>query len=112
MGKSKTEEFLPSQIALSELGKAVSHPARIAILEFLLGSKSCVCGDIVEALPLSQSTVSQHLKALKDIGLIKGTVTGPNTCYCIDEAQWQRMQFMMGQFLSQSPILQKENTCC
>lgn len=112
MGKSKIENFQPSQIALSEWGKALSHPARIAILEFLLASKSCVCGDIVDALPLSQSTVSQHLKALKDIGIIKGSVSGPNICYCIDSEKWNQMQIALGQFIALDPQLEKINTCC
>ena len=78
MGKSKTEHFSEETNALSAIGKCISHPARIAIIEFLLKSESCVCGDIVANLPLSQSTVSQHLKELKSIGLIKGEISGPS----------------------------------
>lgn len=84
MGLSKTEEFTTSQNEIAALAKALGHPARIAILQFLAEQKSCVCGDIVNELPLSQSTVSQHLKELKKVGLIKGDIEGPSVCYCID----------------------------
>lgn len=69
--------------------KALGHPARIAILEVLVKKQACICGDIVEELPLSQSTVSQHLKELKDVGLIKGDIEGTKVCYCIDEKEWE-----------------------
>lgn len=84
MGLSKTEEFTKSQNEIAALSKALGHPARIAILQFLSEQKSCVCGDIVNELPLSQSTVSQHLKELKKVGLIKGDIEGPSVCYCVD----------------------------
>ncbi|MBK5278273.1 MAG: winged helix-turn-helix transcriptional regulator [Bacteroidia bacterium] len=84
MGLSKTEDYTKSQNDLASLAKALGHPARIAILQFLAERKSCVCGDIVDELPLSQSTVSQHLKELKNAGLIKGDIDGPSVCYCID----------------------------
>ena len=84
MGLSKTEEFTKSQNEIAALAKALGHPARIAILQFLAEQKSCVCGDIVNELPLSQSTVSQHLKELKKVGLIKGDIEGSSVCYCVD----------------------------
>ena len=90
MGVTKTEAFTKSQNELAVLAKALGHPARIAILQFLIKTKTCVCGDIVDQLPLSQSTVSQHLKELKNAGLIKGNIDGPAVCYCIDEKQWYR----------------------
>jgi len=90
MGLTKTEEFSKTQNDLATLAKALGHPARIAILQFLIKSKSCICGDIVEELPLSQSTVSQHLKELKNAGLIKGNIDGPSICYCIDEKNWTK----------------------
>jgi DNA-binding transcriptional ArsR family regulator len=90
MGLTKTEEFTKAQNELALVTKALGHPARIAILQFLMGKKSCVCGDIVEELPLSQSTVSQHLKELKKVGLIKGDIEGPSICYCIDEKVWNK----------------------
>lgn len=92
MGLTKTAEFTKAQNELAVLTKALGHPARIAILQFLIKSKSCVCGDIVDELPLSQSTVSQHLKELKTAGLIKGDIDGPTVCYCIDAKAWERAQ--------------------
>lgn len=96
MGLTKTEEFTKTQNELAVLTKALGHPARIAILQFLIRTKSCVCGDIVDELPLSQSTVSQHLKELKNSGLIKGDIDGPSVCYCIDEKAWNRAKKMIG----------------
>jgi DNA-binding transcriptional ArsR family regulator len=90
MGLTKTEEFTKAQNDMAAFAKALGHPARIAILQYLIQSKSCICGDIVEELPLSQSTVSQHLKELKKVGLIKGNIDGPSVCYCIDEKVWNK----------------------
>ncbi len=84
MGLSKTEKFTETQNEIASMAKALGHPARIAILQFLAQQKTCICGDIVNDLPLSQSTVSQHLKELKKVGLIKGQIDGPSVCYCID----------------------------
>jgi DNA-binding transcriptional ArsR family regulator len=96
MGLTKTEGFTKAQVDIAAFSKALGHPARIAILQFLAKSKSCMCGDIVEELPLSQSTVSQHLKELKSVGLIKGTVEGPSICYCIDEKNWSKIKNALG----------------
>jgi DNA-binding transcriptional ArsR family regulator len=96
MGLTKTEGFTKAQIELAAFSKALGHPARIAILQFLARQKSCMCGDIVDELPLSQSTVSQHLKELKNVGLIKGNVEGPSICYCIDEKSWNRIKNALG----------------
>lgn len=90
MGLTKTEDFTKVQNDTAALAKALGHPARIAILQHLAKMKACMCGDIVEELPLSQSTVSQHLKELKKVGLIKGTIEGPSICYCIDEKVWNK----------------------
>ena len=95
MGLTKTQGFTKNQLELAALTKALAHPARIAILQFLATQKSCICGDIVNELPLSQSTVSQHLRELKSIGLIKGEVEGPSVCYCIDENVWQRAKVLL-----------------
>jgi len=92
MGLTKTEGFTKSQVDLATMAKALGHPARIAILQFLATNKACFCGDIVSELPLSQSTVSQHLKELKNVGLIKGDIDGPSVCYCIDEKAWNKAQ--------------------
>ena len=87
MAYTKKEEFTQTDIKLAELAKALSHPARIAILNLLNQKQSCICGDIVLELPLSQSTVSQHLKELKAVGLITGEIDGPRVCYCLDTAK-------------------------
>jgi DNA-binding transcriptional ArsR family regulator len=96
MGLTKTAEFTRAQNQLAVLTKALGHPARIAIIQFLVKTKSCVCGDIVNELPLSQSTVSQHLKELKNAGLIKGDIEGPSVCYCIDEKAWSSAKQLIG----------------
>ena len=85
MGTSKTELFSEQQNRIATMAKAIAHPARIAILEYLIQKGSCVCGDLVTELPLSQATISQHLKALKKAGIIKGSVEGVYRCYCIDQ---------------------------
>ena len=85
MAYSKAEQFKADEIKLAHIAKALAHPARIAILKYLSQIKSCICNDIVAELPLSQSTTSQHLKALKDAGLIAGEIDGPRMCYCLDE---------------------------
>ncbi|MBK9510807.1 MAG: winged helix-turn-helix transcriptional regulator [Cytophagaceae bacterium] len=87
MGITKSEEFTVKDNKLAKYAKALSHPARIAILRILIKRQSCICGDIVDELPLSQSTVSQHLKELKEAGLIKGEIEGAKVCYCIDETE-------------------------
>ena len=108
MGLTKTEEFTRSQNELAAITKALGHPARIAIIQFLIKTKSCVCGDIVDVLPLSQSTVSQHLSELKKVGLIKGDIEGPSVCYCIDQKAWERAKKMMGDLFES---YQGQNCC-
>ena len=90
MGLTKTDGFTKNQVELASVAKALAHPARISILQFLASQRSCFCGDIVDSLPLSQSTVSQHLKELKTVGLITGDVEGPAVCYCIEEKTWNK----------------------
>lgn len=84
MAKAKTIDFTKKEVELSEIAKALAHPARIRILNLLFENNVCITGDIVDQLPLSQSTVSQHLMELKKVGLIKGEIEGPKTCYCLD----------------------------
>ncbi len=81
---TKTEQFRAKEIRLSRWAKALAHPARVAILRTLAKRNACVCGEIVEVLPIAQATVSQHLKELKEAGLVKGTIEGPSSCYCLD----------------------------
>ncbi len=82
----KTEEFGTKDVRLSRWAKALAHPARVAILRTLAKRNACVCGEIVDALPIAQATVSQHLKELKNAGLVKGTIEGPSSCYCLNKA--------------------------
>lgn len=91
MGLVKTEKFTIEQNRMAELARALGHPARIAILQYLLSKQTCVCGDIVEELPLSQSTVSQHLAELKKAGIIQGEIDGPRVCYCINPEVWDEV---------------------
>lgn len=95
MGVTKTEHFTKSQNELASIAKALGHPARIAILEHLLKVDHCICGDIVNELPLSQPTVSQHLRELKNVGIIKGNVEGTAVCYCIDQENWGRIRRLL-----------------
>lgn len=90
MAYSKAQKFSEDEVDLANMAKALSHPARVAIMTFLAKKMSCICGDIVDELPLSQSTVSQHLKELKKAGLVKGEIDGPRVCYCIDIEVCQR----------------------
>lgn len=85
MGATKTDHFTDRQNQIATIAKALGHPARIAIIEYLLKVNQCICGDIVNELPLAQPTISQHLKELKNAGLIKGNIEGNSICYCIDE---------------------------
>ena len=87
MGFSKTMDYTKSQLDIAKYAKALAHPARIAIIQLLIKKQTCICGAIVEELPISQSTVSQHLKELKDAGLIKGEIEGTAVCYCLDEKE-------------------------
>lgn len=89
MGLTKSEEFTAKDNRIAKYAKALSHPARVAILRLLIQKQTCICGDIVDELPLSQSTVSQHLKELKEAGLVKGNIEGVKVCYCIDEKEWK-----------------------
>ena len=86
MGATKTDYFTDRQNQIATIAKALGHPARIAIIEYLLKVNQCICGDIVNELPLAQPTISQHLKELKNAGLIKGNIEGNSICYCIDKS--------------------------
>lgn len=92
MPTTKTEAFTPADVQQAEWAKALAHPARIAILKVLAAKQTCMCGEIVEELPLAQATVSQHLKVLKAAGLIEGEIDGPRVCYCLDHAALQQIR--------------------
>ncbi len=109
MGATKTEHFTGKQNSIALLAKALGHPARIAIMEYLMKVDTCICGDIVNELPLAQPTISQHLKELKNAGLIKGTIEGNSICYCVEEKAIQKLQ---NYFSNISVKLNKKNNCC
>ncbi len=109
MGTTKTEEFTVKDNKIAKYAKALAHPARIAILQLLIKKQNCICGDIVEELPLSQSTVSQHLKELKEAGLIKGDIEGAKVCYCIDEKEWETAKTYLATFFDS---YSNKGKCC
>ena len=100
MATAKIEEFTIKDNKIAQYAKAMAHPARVAILQLLLKKQACICGDIVEELPLSQSTVSQHLKELKEAGLIKGEIEGKKVCYCINQEELESAKNYMVNFLT------------
>ncbi len=109
MGLAKTEEFTIKDNKIAKYAKALSHPARVAIIKLLIQKQACVCGDIVDELPLSQSTVSQHLKELKEAGLIKGDIEGAKVCYCIDDKEWINAQKYLNEIFD---LYIKAASCC
>lgn len=109
MGATKSYEFGTKENRLAKYAKALAHPARVAILNFLANKAACQCGDIVEELPLSQSTVSQHLKELKEAGLIKGEIEGAKVCYCINEKEWKVAQSQLNRLFDS---FRGSNSCC
>ncbi|WP_235297386.1 ArsR/SmtB family transcription factor [Portibacter marinus] len=105
MGISKTELFTPEQNEIASIAKAIAHPARIAILQYLVDVNSCVCGEIVDEIGLSQSTISQHLKELKKMDIIKGEVEGVKVCYCINRQKMDSIRILFNQIF-------KQFSCC
>lgn len=112
MAINKKGEFLEDEISLSDFARTLGHPARIAILKTLAEREECICGEIVEVLPLAQSTVSQHLKELKNIGLIQGTLNGPKSCYCINWDQFERYMNDFNKMANDLLVLRPDATCC
>lgn len=110
MGATKTEHFTDNQNQIAILAKALGHPARVAIIEYLMNVDTCICGDIVNVLPLAQPTVSQHLKELKNAGLIKGNIEGNSICYCIDENALETLQNYCA--IVSNNLEKKKNNCC
>lgn len=98
MGASKTEIFTEKQNRLATMMKALGHPARIAILQHLIKSQACICGDLVDELGLAQATISQHLKELKNVGIITGSIEGTSVCYCIDSKVWKEYKTIFDSF--------------
>jgi DNA-binding transcriptional ArsR family regulator len=108
VGLTKSEIFTEEQNQIARIAKVLGHPARIAILEFLIKLESCVCGDLVKEIGLAQPTISQHLRELKDVGIIKGKIAGTSVCYCIDQENWEQIKNTLGKFLNQNPT----DNCC
>ncbi len=109
MGATKTEIFTAEQNELTVLLRALAHPARIAILQHIIKTNACICGSLVNALGLAQATISQHLKELKNAGLIQGTIEGASICYCIEPVMWNKIQHLLEDlFKSYYP----NKTCC
>ena len=110
MGATKAEEFTVRDNRIARYAKALGHPARVAILRLLAERQACICGDIVDELPISQSTVSQHLRELKAAGLIQGEIDGPRVCYCINEKEWNAARGSLTDFFKLADELAA--TCC
>ncbi len=106
MGLTKTDLFTENQNEIAMLAKAIAHPARVAIIEYLLKVNACICNDIVNELPLAQPTISQHLKELKNAGIIKGNIEGNAICYCINEPVFSKIQGLF------QPMQLIQNKCC
>lgn len=109
MGITKTDFFTNDQNTLALQLKALAHPARIAIVEHLIKVNQCICGDLVDALPLAQPTISQHLKELKSVGIIKGSIQGKSICYCLDSRVFE---LLAQYFLNSSDQIKNQNQCC
>src|SRR5690554_7842233 len=109
MGITKSELFSDKKNTLATMFKVLAHPARLAILQYIINQKACICNDLVEELGLAQATISQHLKELKNIGIIQGTIEGKSVCYCIEENVWEQFQKEFNIFFNQEV---KVNKCC
>ena len=111
MGITKKELFSKKQNELADLAKALAHPARVAILEHLLRAQACINGDLVQELGLAQATISQHLRELKETGIIKGSIEGASVCYCIDPEKWEELKRLFGDFFDRynGP---ESSSCC
>jgi ArsR family transcriptional regulator, arsenate/arsenite/antimonite-responsive transcriptional repressor len=110
MAQNKKNEFAFEEVALGDFANALSHPARISILKTIARQNRCICGEIVELMPLAQSTVSQHLKELKKAGLIHGEIEGPKSCYCIDRVRLGEMRKRLNALFDE--LDQSLNRCC
>ena len=110
MGITKTDIYTKEQNEVAQIAKTLGHPARIAILQQLFKADTCICGDLVNEIGLAQATISQHLKELKSMGLIKGSISGTSICYCIDEEKWNEIKQIFTALLNKS--IENKGTCC
>lgn len=111
MGITKSDLFTEAQNELALAAKAFAHPARVAIIDYLLKSDSCINGDLVNELGLAQATISQHLRELKDIGIIQGTIEGTRMCYCINPQRWKDIQEKFNKVFTQYKAPSKDDCC-
>lgn len=109
MGATKADLFTREQNEIANMAKALAHPARIAILQYLVKKNACVCGDLVEELGLAQATTSQHLKELKSAGIIQGNIEGASVCYCIEPKIWTKYKELFSSFFKEVTLTGK---CC
>ena len=109
MGATKASLFTLQQNEMAAMAKAIAHPARIAILQYLVKKNACVCGDIVEELGLAQATTSQHLKELKNAGIIQGNIEGVSVCYCINPTVWKTYRALFTSFFKEVDL---KGSCC
>lgn len=110
--QTKADQFAADLGALANRAKALAHPARLAIIQLLAARTECVCGEIVEDLPLAQSTVSRHLKVLKEAGLVQGTVNGPRVCYCLDDEAVRALRDRFADFFDGLEPFSSSDACC
>lgn len=111
MGVTKTDLFTKEQNDLAQVAKAFAHPARVAIVQYLLQANTCICGDLVEELGLAQATISQHLRELKQTGIIQGTIEGVSVCYCIHPERWAEIKGLF-EVLFDQYVSPDSNLCC
>lgn len=109
MGVSKTNLFTDQQNEFAQLAKVFGHPARLAIIDYLLKADSCICGDLVVDLGLAQATISQHLRELKSMNIIRGNIEGNSVCYCINEEKWYEVKSLFMAFFDRYPV---NKDCC
>lgn len=111
MGITKTALFTTQQNEFAQIAKVFGHPARLAIIEYLLETKTCICGDLVDELGLAQATISQHLRELKKTGIIQGTIEGTSTCYCIAPEKWEEIKNLFITLFDKYPSTADQDCC-
>ncbi|UNY98895.1 metalloregulator ArsR/SmtB family transcription factor [Zhouia spongiae] len=112
MGITKTDIFTEEQNQIAKIAKVIGHPARVAIIQHLIKVNQCICGDLVDVIGLAQPTISQHLRELKNIGLIKGNIEGTSVCYCIDSENWNRFKSLLSTFFDTYKSDDRRDSCC
>lgn len=112
MGLTKTKDLSSREVEIAEYCRVLGSPARIAILNLIIKQKACVCGELVDQLPLAQSTISQHLRELKLLGLIQGEIEGPKLCYCINKEKWKEMTQLLNEFFQEGQKLPLSEKYC